>query len=156
MELTITVFVESESATIQAADMDTVGHPNCTRTNATQWGNSVGKGDTIIPQGHLILLDAATRAAEKLGCQIEVIDISDYSFWQKRKLKGVIPRIEIGDKIITGLPTSDEIVSYVIQSPLEYETSLVEEIDSPTNPHFSPSTSIISDRKIHARPQTEE
>ncbi|MHA1948918.1 MAG: hypothetical protein ACXAAO_01505 [Candidatus Thorarchaeota archaeon] len=113
MEFTIRVYIESKSATIQAADMDTVGHPNCTRTNATDWGGSLGKAGSVIPPEHLILLDAASRAGEKLGCQAEVIDVSNYSFWQKRKSKGVVPRIEIGNKILTGLPTSDEIVEFI-------------------------------------------
>lgn len=125
MDLTIRVFIESTSATIQAADMDTVGHPNCTRTNATDWGNSVGKSGNMSPQEHLILVDAAMRAAKKLGCQVEVIDISNFSFWQKRKLKGVIPRIEIENEIITGLPTSDEIVNCIAPIPIAepYERS---------------------------------
>ncbi|MFW9768411.1 MAG: hypothetical protein ACFFF9_07925 [Candidatus Thorarchaeota archaeon] len=112
MELVLRVFIESKSATIQAADMDTVGHPNCTRTNATDWWNSVGKGGNMIPHEHLILLDAASRAAEKLDCQIEVIDIATFSFLKRRKVRGVVPRIEIGNQTITGLPTSDEIVEF--------------------------------------------
>jgi len=122
MELKIRVFIESNSVTIQTADMDTVGHPYCSGTNATDWGNSLGKAGNMIPHEHLILLDAASRAADKLGCQIQVIDVSNYSFWEKRKLKGVIPRIEVGDQILTGLPTSDEIVSYVAQPPIEEQT----------------------------------
>ena len=110
-DVKIRVFIESESRTIQAADMDTVGHPECTQTNSSDWGNgALGKGGRAIPQEHLILLDAASRAAEKLGLNLEVVDISVFSFFQKRKLKGSIPRIEIGEKILTGLPTSDEIV----------------------------------------------
>ncbi|OLS29564.1 MAG: hypothetical protein ThorAB25_15880 [Candidatus Thorarchaeota archaeon AB_25] len=110
-DVKVRVFIESESRTIQAADMDTVGHPECTQTNSSDWGNgALGKGGRAIPQEHLILLDAASRAAEKLGLNLEVVDISVFSFFQKRKLKGSIPRIEIGEKILTGLPTSDEIV----------------------------------------------
>jgi hypothetical protein len=112
MEFTLRVFIESKSATIQAADMETVGHPNCTRTNSTHWWNSVGKGGNMIPPQQLILLDAASRAAEKLGCDIEVIDLATFGFLKRRKVKGVIPRIEIGNQVITGLPTSDEIVEF--------------------------------------------
>ena len=67
----------------------------------------------MMPQEHLILLDAASRAAEKLGINLEVVDISEFSFFQKRKLKKVIPSLEIGEKVITGLPTSDEIVEVI-------------------------------------------
>ena len=118
MELVIRVIIESKSTTIQAADMDTIGHPYCTGTNTTDWASSAGKAGNVIPQEHLILVDAASRAAIKLGCQIEVIDISDYKFWQKRRLKGVIPRIEIEDQFLSGLPTSDEIVAFVAQSTI--------------------------------------
>ena len=110
-ETKILVYIKSESKTIQAADMDTVGHPFCTNTNSSDWENSsLGKGGRMIPQDHLILLDAATRAAEKLGLCLEVIDISEISFFQKRKMKSMVPRIEIGKEIMTGLPTSDDIV----------------------------------------------
>jgi hypothetical protein len=91
--------------------MDTIGHPMCTGTNTSDWGNAAGKAGRIVPEEHRILLDAASRAATKLACGIEVIDVSEYGFLQRRKLKGVIPRIEIGETILTGLPTSDEIVS---------------------------------------------
>ncbi len=118
MELAIRVIIESQSATIQAADMDTIGHPYCTGTNSTDWANSAGKAGNVIPQEHLILVDAASRAAQKLGCRVEIIDMSNYSFRQKRKLKGVIPRIEIENQILTGLPTSDEIVNCISQESI--------------------------------------
>lgn len=110
MELILKVFIESKSQTLQAADMDTVGHPMCTGTNTSDWGNAAGKAGRMIPEEHRILLDAASRAAEKLGCELEVVDVSDYGFIQKMRAKGVIPRIEIGERILTGLPTSNEIV----------------------------------------------
>ena len=112
MNSTLRVFIESKSQTLQAADMDTVGHPICSGTNSTDWSNATGKAGRMVPEEHRILLDAATRAAEKLACAIEVIDVSNYGFFQKMRSKGIIPRIEIGEWILTGLPTSDEIVQY--------------------------------------------
>ena len=111
MESTIRIFIKSQSQTIQAADMDTLGHPVCTGSNPTNWGNATGKAGRMIPEEHRILLDAVSRASERLDCEVEVIDISEYGFFQRRKLKGIIPRVEIGDRILTGLPTSDEIVA---------------------------------------------
>lgn len=75
----------------------------------------------MIPQEQLILLDAASRAAEKLGCKIEVIDLSSLGFMERRRVKGVIPRIEIGKQTITGLPMSDEIVEFTRGLILEIE-----------------------------------
>ena len=116
-DVKIRVFIESKSATLQAADMDTVGHPECTQTNASDWSSgALGKSGRFVPQEHSILLDAASRAADKLGLPLEVVDVSGYSYFQKRKLKKVIPCIEIGNETFTGLPTSDEIVSHM-QSP---------------------------------------
>ena len=112
MNFIIRVFIESKSQTLQAADMDTIGHPICTSTNSSNWGNAIGTAGRAVPKDHRILLDAASRAAEKLECDVEVIDVSIFGFFQKRKLKGIIPRIEIGERILTGLPTSDEIVQY--------------------------------------------
>jgi len=113
-DLKLTIYIESNSQTLQAADMDTIGHPLCTGTNTSDWGNgALGKGSRLVPQDHRIMLDAALRAAEKLGITLEIVDISEYGFFQKRKLKKVIPSIEMGEKVITGLPTSDEIVEVV-------------------------------------------
>ncbi len=113
-ELKLTIYIESNSQTLQSADMDTIGHPICTGTNASDWGSeSLGKEGSFIPQDHRILLDAAGRAAEKLGITLGIIDIAKYGYFQKRKLKKVIPSIEMGEKVITGLPTSDEIVDVV-------------------------------------------
>lgn len=85
-DLTIRVFIESNTATIQAADMDTIGHPECAQTNTSDWSSgSTGKSGRLIPQEHLIALDAASRASEKLGIPLEVVDISEYSFFQRRK-----------------------------------------------------------------------
>lgn len=116
-DVKIRVFIESRSETLQAADMDTVGHPMCTGTNASDWGAStLGMSGKLVPQDHLILLDAASRAADKLGLELEIVDIADYSFFQKRKLKKEIPSIEVGEEVLTGLPTSDEIVMRVQSS----------------------------------------
>jgi len=112
MNLVLRIFIESKSQTMQAADMDTIGHPMCTGTNTSDWGKAAGKAGRMIPEEHRILLDAASRAAEKLACGIEVIDVSKYGFIQKMRSKSIIPRIEIGERILTGLPTSDEIVAY--------------------------------------------
>jgi hypothetical protein len=113
-DLMIRIYIESSSQTLQAADMDTVGHPVCTGTNTSDWGGgALGKCGRMVPQDHLILLDAASRAAEKLSINLEIVDISEFSFFQRRKLKKVIPSIEVGEKVITGLPTSDEIVDAV-------------------------------------------
>ncbi|MFW9793976.1 MAG: hypothetical protein ACFFEE_06735 [Candidatus Thorarchaeota archaeon] len=112
--LKVRVFIESNAATIQAADMDTVGHPECTGTNTTDWvKGSLGKGGRVIPQEHSVMLDAASRAAAKLGLDLEIVDKSEYSYFQKRKMKEPIPRVEIGHEVFTGLPTSDEIVDAV-------------------------------------------
>ena len=66
MTLTLRVFIRSESQTLQAADMDTIGHPMCTGTNTSDWGNAAGKAGRMFPEEHRILLDAASRAAGKL------------------------------------------------------------------------------------------
>ncbi|MHA1943028.1 MAG: hypothetical protein ACW96M_01400 [Candidatus Thorarchaeota archaeon] len=110
----VKVFIESNSVTIQGADMETVGHPECTQTNTSDWANgALGKSGRVVPHEHLILLDAASRAAKKLGLDLEIVDKSDFSYFQKRKMKGAIPRIEVGEVTFTGIPTSDEIVGHM-------------------------------------------
>ena len=56
-DVKVRVFIESKSETLQAADMDTVGHPMCTGTNASDWGAiTLGMSGKLVPQDHLILL----------------------------------------------------------------------------------------------------
>jgi hypothetical protein len=110
--LAIRIFVESKSQTLQGADMDTIGHPQCTQTNATNWGSGpLGASASGLSHEEQILLDAASRAAEKLGFPIDVVDVAEYGVLKKLRSRGKIPRIEIGEIILTGLPTSDEIIA---------------------------------------------
>lgn len=41
------------------------------------------------------------------------MDIADFGFLQKRRIKQYIPRVELGSVILTGLPTSDDIANRV-------------------------------------------
>ncbi len=105
------VYIRTKSETIQAADMDTIGHPICTNTRSPV--DKLGKGGVILTQDQQILLDAVTRAAEKLGFAVDVIDISGYGLFKKLRLKEVVPRIEFNGHILEGLPDSQEIIQFV-------------------------------------------
>ncbi len=108
------VYIKSESKTIQAADMDTIGHPLCTQTRSP--ADKLGMSGYLLPHDQQILLDASIRAAKSLDIPLEIIDASDYGLLKRFKSKEVIPRIEIGDLVIVGLPTSEEIVAAAKQS----------------------------------------
>ncbi len=105
------VFIKSESKTIQAADMDTIGHPLCTQT----WSptDKLGKGEIMLSQEQQILLDAVYRAAAKTRLEVEIIDISKYGLIKRLTTKEKIPRIEFREYTLEGIPCSDEIVKLV-------------------------------------------
>jgi len=71
------------------------------------------KGAKWMPQDTRPLLFSAEKAAEELGCQLMVIDINGLGFMEKLKewLSGrSVPRLVIGSRVITGLPSKKEIV----------------------------------------------
>ncbi|UCE10883.1 MAG: hypothetical protein JSW61_02850 [Candidatus Thorarchaeota archaeon] len=118
--ITIRVYVESSSKTIHAADMDTIGHPMCTQTRSPV--DKLGVGRDYFPQDQIVLLDAVTRAAQKMEFTVEVVDVSKYSFFRRYRSKGNVPRIEIAfetgqsDIVLDSIPTSDELVKLIQDS----------------------------------------
>ncbi|MGY5876558.1 MAG: hypothetical protein RTU30_12490 [Candidatus Thorarchaeota archaeon] len=107
---TLRVYIKSESKTVQAADMETISHPQCTGTRSPV--DSLGKSGFMITQDQQILLDAVTRAADRIDAIIEIVDVSQFGLRKRLSFKGDIPRIEIGSETLTGIPTSDEIVEF--------------------------------------------
>ena len=105
------VYIRTKSETIQAADMETIGHPMCTNTRSPV--DKLGKGGVILTQDQQILLDAVTRAGEKLELKVEIINISEYGFFKRLRLKEVVPRIEFRGQILEGVPDSQEIIQFV-------------------------------------------
>ncbi|MHA2205510.1 MAG: hypothetical protein ACXABC_06600 [Candidatus Thorarchaeota archaeon] len=108
------VYIESSSMTIQAADMETISHPQCTNTRSPV--DKLGAGDRYIPEDQRLLLDAVGRVAEKLNFELEVIDVSQYPFLKRLRSKGIIPRLEVGNLVLEGIPTSDEIIQSISES----------------------------------------
>jgi hypothetical protein len=100
--------------TIQAADMETISHPQCTNTRSPV--DKLGAGDRYIPEDQRLLLDAVGRVAEKLNFELEVIDVSQYPFLKRLRSKGIIPRLEVGNLVLEGIPTSDEIIQSISES----------------------------------------
>jgi hypothetical protein len=65
----------------------------------------------------MILIDAASRAAVQMELNLEIIDVGKWGFL-KRLLSaksGAIPRIEFNGEPLTGIPTSDEIVGFIVR-----------------------------------------
>ncbi|MHA2084129.1 MAG: hypothetical protein ACXAEB_10445 [Candidatus Thorarchaeota archaeon] len=113
-EQILRVYIESSSMTIQPADMETIGHPQCTNTRSP--ADKLGAGDRYLPQDQRLLLDAVGRVAEKLNFEVEVIDVSQYALLKRLRSKGIIPRLEVGDLVLEGIPTSDEIIQSISES----------------------------------------
>jgi hypothetical protein len=105
------VYIRTKSETIQAADMETIGHPMCTNTRSPV--DKLGKGGVMLTQDQQILLDAVTRASEKLDLKVEVIDISEYSLFKRLRLKEIVPRIEYCGQTLEGLPDSQAVIQFV-------------------------------------------
>lgn len=116
------VYIRTQSETIQAADMDTIGHPLCTNTRSPV--DKLGKGGIILTHDQQILIDAAIRAANNLGFEVKVIDISGYGLFKRLRLKEVVPRIEFCGHVLEGLPDSQEIIQFVMKISSRSESQL--------------------------------
>jgi hypothetical protein len=72
----------------------------------------VGSEAIIMKQENQILVDAAIRACDRMKWSLIVEDVSKWSLLKKLKSKGTIPRLEVEDKVLVGIPTSDEIIQF--------------------------------------------
>lgn len=67
----------------------------------------------VVPPEAMTLAFSAELAAKELGINVELIDISQLTLVQRmnERLNGrPIPRISIGERFITGVPTKDDII----------------------------------------------
>ena len=91
--------------------MDSVGHP-CASPRQTGAMERLGAEELFLSQEQNILLDAVIRACDVLNCDFKIVDVSKFSYLQRLREKGVLPRLEYRDRILTGLPSSKEIVDF--------------------------------------------
>jgi len=90
-----------------------------------------GKADRFVPQDQYPLVYAASLAARRLGCEIVYVDLATLPLIQRvrEQLRGLpVPRVVVGDRYLTGTPSSDEIVQ------LFNEVCGVQPIDSRDGP----------------------
>ena len=139
------VFIKTEKVTTSSVDMDSVGHP-CASPSRTGALDRMGSEELYLSQDQNILLDAVTRACKILNCDFQVIDVSKYGILQRMREKGILPRLEYKGRVLTGLPTSNEIVEF-----FEEEEGFV--IDRPIK---KPRQIIDSDVKIESKEMKEE
>ncbi|MDF1541390.1 MAG: hypothetical protein P1Q69_21000, partial [Candidatus Thorarchaeota archaeon] len=66
----------------------------------------------MVTQEQRILLDEAIRACEKMNWDLVIEDVSKIGFLKKLLAREAIPRIEGNGLILTGIPTSDEIIHF--------------------------------------------
>ena len=68
-----------------------------------------------IPPEAMPLVFSAEQAAIELGIKLVLVDINQMPFFQKLKFKLLgkpIPCLKIGEKIICGIPTKEEILEF--------------------------------------------
>jgi hypothetical protein len=65
----------------------------------------------------MILIDAASRAAEQTEIDLEIIDVGKWGFFKRIMSNNshAIPRIEFNGEDLTGIPTSDEIIEFIVR-----------------------------------------
>ena len=105
------VFIKTKKVTTSSVDMDSVGH-QCASPMRTGAMDRMGSEELYLSPEQNILLDAVRRACKELNCDFNIVDVSKYSFRQRMREKGVLPRLEYRNRILTGLPSSKEIVNF--------------------------------------------
>jgi hypothetical protein len=109
--LDITLYIKSEKLSISCVDLDSVGH-QCASPLRTGAYERMGSEAIRVNQKDQILVDAAIRACERMKWNLIIEDVSTWSVLRKLKSKGTIPRLEANNKMLTGTPTSDEIIRF--------------------------------------------
>jgi hypothetical protein len=107
----MTVFIKTKKVTTSSVDLDSVGH-ECAKPRQTGAMDRMGSEELFLSQKQAILLDAVSRACKSMDCDYKIVDVAKYSFRQRMREKGTIPRLEYRNKTLTGLPTSTEIVKF--------------------------------------------
>ncbi|MFX0106651.1 MAG: hypothetical protein ACFE7R_00025 [Candidatus Hodarchaeota archaeon] len=107
----ITLFVKSERVSTSCADTDSLGH-ECASPMRTGAYDRMGSETIVLNQEQEILRNAAIRACEKMKWELVIEDASKYGFLKRLRAKEAIPRLEGNGKLMTGIPTSDEIIEF--------------------------------------------
>jgi hypothetical protein len=115
----ITVVLETYEITTGAADwkgLHLCDYAACTGTNwIIPFSDLAGVENRYIPSDQMPLLYAARDAANEIGCDLEFVDVSQLSFMQRMKERLVgnpIPRMIIGDRILAGVSSKEEIIKF--------------------------------------------
>ena len=87
-----------------------------------------GDTDRVFTSEQMILIDAARRVAEQTEIDFEIIDVGKWSLVRRimSNKSRTTPRIEFNGEILTGIPTSDEIIEFIVRVILKDE-------ETPTN-----------------------
>ncbi|MHA2425428.1 MAG: hypothetical protein ACXAEF_11620 [Candidatus Thorarchaeota archaeon] len=124
-KMKLILFIKSEKISTSSADIDSLGH-QCANPMRTGAHNRMGGEIGFLSNVQLLLLDAATRACEKMNWDLELVDVSKYSLMKRIRMKETVPRLECNGKIMTGTPTSDEIIQFLRENEPD---SFIEKID---------------------------
>ncbi len=124
-KLKLVLFIKSEKVSTSSADTESLGHA-CASPMRTGAYDRMGSEIGFLSNDQLLLLDAASRACERMKWELEIVDISKYSLMKKIREKEPIPRLEFEGKVMTGIPTSDEIIQVFNENHLDSLTDRME------------------------------
>ncbi|MFW9849218.1 MAG: hypothetical protein ACFFF4_08755 [Candidatus Thorarchaeota archaeon] len=124
-KLKLVLFIKSEKVSTSSADTESLGHA-CASPMRTGAYDRMGSEIGFLNNDQLLLLDAATRACERMKWDLEIVDVSKYSLMKRIREKETIPRLECDGKIMTGIPTSDMIIQVFIENHLDSLTDRIE------------------------------
>jgi hypothetical protein len=150
----MTVVIETFEITTGAADwkgLHLCDYAACTGTNwIIPFSDLAGVENRYIPSEHMPLLYAVRDAAKDLGCDLEFVDVSQLSFMQRMKERLVgnpIPRMIVGDRILAGVSSKDEIIEFyneVVGLRMEKD----DKVSSLADSKISSSSSFVQDETV--------
>ena len=114
----IVVVVETKKRVTGSADWKGLHICDYMNTGQPAFSDMSGLDNRLLSQDETILLFAVSQAAKELGCHIEIRDLAQLGYMQRRQQRrefAQIPCLLVGNRILSGLPTKAQIVLFYLE-----------------------------------------
>ena len=115
----IIIVVETQKRVTGSADWKGLHICDYMNTGQPAFSDMSGLDNRLLSQDETILLFAVSGAAKELGCSFQIRDLAQLGYIQRRQQRrefAQVPCLLIGNRILSGLPTKEQIVQFYLES----------------------------------------